>query len=150
MHECGDEWFIKNGKDLNSAIYEFERICRRYGGILIFGKEKYGCYIDDATTLWDGGSHYFIYKSPYYIRNNFIYWKIDPIIKFITKNIGLHFIIVKYQKTIYNYAMQKVCKKYSNVIDEMILYLDNYRLVTPGIFGKINGEEIHNKYWRTL
>jgi hypothetical protein len=150
MHQWGDDWFKANGESLNKAMDEFEKICRKMGFILLYGKEKWGCYRDEYLTFWDGGLHYFIYKSPIFIRNNFLYWKVDPIIKFITKFTGVQWLFVKYQTFVYNYAMQKVCKKYPNVIDEMVMDLNGYKMIKPSIFGDVDGEKIHKKYWRTL
>lgn len=150
MHSWGDEWFKKNGEDLYNAINKFEKNLRIFGGILVFGKEKWGDYIDEYLTLWDGGLHYVIYKSPIFIRNNFLYWKIDPIVKFITKYTGIQWLVVKYQKFVYNASMQIVCKKYPNVVDEMINSTNGYNFIKPCIFGKIDGEEIHKKYWRRV
>jgi hypothetical protein len=43
-----------------------------------------------------------------------------------------------------------MCKKYPHIIDEIVSDLDGYKMVKPGIFGKVSGEAIHNKYWRTI
>ena len=49
----------------------------------------------------------------------------------------------------YNYAIQKMCKKYPHIIDELVSDLDGYRMVKPGLFGPIDGTVINKKYWRT-
>lgn len=150
MHEWGDKWFKENGNDLYSAIDGFEKKIRKYGCILVYGKEKWGTYRDEYLTFWDGGLHYFIYKSPIYIRNSFLYWKIDPIVKFITKYTGIHRLFVNYQKFIYNITMQLICKKYPNVVDEMISDINGYKIIKPCMFGDLDGEVIHKKYWRVI
>lgn len=151
MHQWGDEWFQKNGNDLYSAIEKFEKICRRYGKIAVCGKEKWGCYRDDYLSFWDGGLHYIIYNSPIYIRNSFIYWKLDKyIIKPFTQYTKLLKLGQWYQSQVYNYAMQRVCRKYPNVVEELIRDIEGYYMIKPGIFGKISGEDIHNKYWKKV
>lgn len=44
MHEWGDDWFKQYGEELNEAIHEIERGLRDCG-ILVLGKEKWGCYV---------------------------------------------------------------------------------------------------------
>ena len=150
MHYWGDEWFQKNGQDLNSAISEIEKTCRRYGGIKIFGKEKYGTYRDEYLRLWDGSLHYILYSSYVRIENKFIYWTLDPILRVIFKYTGILKLVNWYQSQIYNYAIQKVCKKYPDIVDEIVSDLDGYEMVKPGWFGNISGEKIHKKHWKTI
>lgn len=150
MHEWGDDWFKTNGTDLYTAIDKFEKICKKYGKIHIYGKEKYGTYRDEYLRLWDGGLHYFLYKSYVRIENDFIYWKIDPIVRKIFKYTGIIKLIQWYQAQVYNYAMQKMCKKYPNIIDELVLDLSGYPMVKPCLFGKVDGTAIHKKYWKEI
>jgi|ERR1035441_1738761 hypothetical protein len=150
MHQWGDCWFEKYGSNLYFAIDEFEHICRKYGGIKIYGKEKYGTYRDEYLRLWDGGLHSMIYKSLVRIENNFIYWRLDPILRFIFTYTGILKLIHSYQASVYNYGMQKMCKKFPDIVNELVSDLDGYKMVKPGIFGKVDGKEIHEKYWTTL
>lgn len=149
MHYWGDEWFEKHGKDFNNAIGYFSRFIRKYGFIKSYTKEKFGTH-RTSTWLWDGGIHYLICKSFVRIQYPFIYWKVDKIIKPITKYTGLHWLGVKYQAFIWNLATQIVCKKYPEIIDEFVLDMDMYKAVKPGIFGDVDGEKIHKKYWKSL
>jgi len=67
----------------------------------------------------------------------------------LTKYTGLHRLGLWYQAQVYNYAVQKMCKKYPEITEELVRDLDGYELIKPGIFGKVDGLKIHNKYWRT-
>jgi hypothetical protein len=43
-----------------------------------------------------------------------------------------------------------MCKKHPHIIDEIVSSLDGYEFVKPGIFGKVDGQTIHDKYWITI
>lgn len=47
----------------------------------------------------------------------------------------------------YNMVFQEACKKWPNIIDELIADIDGYKMIKPGKYGLIDGEEIHKKYW---
>lgn len=146
MHEWGDEWFQKNGTDLNDAIDYCCRVWRKYGRIAAHGKEKYGAFRDQLMGMWDGGLHSLIWPGYVRIVSPFLYWKLDKyLIKPFTKYTGLQWLGVWYQKQVYNYAIQKMCKKYPNLVDELVSDLDGYEMVK----GKVDGKTIHEKYWRT-
>jgi hypothetical protein len=148
MHQWGDDWFKKHGDNLHKAIMYCNNTWRKYGRITAFGKEKYGTF-RDQLFMWDGGLHSLIWPG-YNIRNKFISFKLDKyIIRPLFRYTGIYYCISQYQKIIYNYAIQKMCKKYPDIIDELILDLDGYEMIKPSIFGKINGIKIHNKYWET-
>ena len=59
-------------------------------------------------------------------------------------------IIQIWQKFIYNYAIQKVCKQYPNIVDELVSNSDYPEIIKPGFFGKVDGKKIHDKYWTQL
>lgn len=147
MHYWGDEWFEKNGNDLNCAIDFIYKFIRKWGRLKYSNKEKYGTMQEEFTRFYDGGIHYFICKNFVGICHPFIYWKIDPIIRFITKYTGLRYLIIKYQIFVYNSAHQIACKKYPNVTDELIVDTYYSEFIKPNIFGKIKGKDIYNKYW---
>jgi len=150
MHEWGDEWFVENGKNFNKAIYWCMKIWYTYGRIGTHGKEKFGTFRDNIY-MWDGGLHTLLYPGYVRIVNPFLYFKLDKyVIKPFTRFTGLHKLGLKYQALVYNYAIQKVCKKYPYMIDEFISCLDGYEMVKPGIFGNVDGIKIHEKYWKTL
>lgn len=150
MHEWGDDWFQKNGDELNDSIDYCCRVWRKYGRIGMHGKEKYGSFRDMLQGMWDGGIHSLIWPGYVWIVNPFIYWKLDKyFIIPITKYTGLHKLGMWYQSQVYNYAIQKMCKKYPNIIDELVSDLDGYEMIKPGRFGKVDGTVIHKKYWKT-
>lgn len=146
-HYWGDEWFETHGKDLYAAIRLVESTLEKFR-IGAYGKEKYGTYREN-TSFWDGGIHGAIWPGYYGIQNRFIYWELDYYVtKPFTKYTGIHFLVFSIQKIGYNYAFQKACKKYPNVIDELVSDLDYAHLIKPGVFGKIDGQTIVNKYWK--
>lgn len=150
MHIWGDDWFEANGKDFNNAIGYFYNFIRKWGRIKAYTKEKYGTHRTN-TWLWDGGLHYFLYRSFIRIENKFIYWKLDRfVIQPFTKYTGIRWLVIQYQLFIWNLATQIVCKKYPNIIDEFVMDMDLYDAVKPSIFGKVNGKIIHKKYWKVL
>lgn len=147
MHVWGDDWFKEHGHNFYRAIDEVREICRTVRIGCNF-KEKYGS-LRENTFFWDGGFHSLIWPGHYSIRNKFIAYRFDPVLSFVTKYTGIHFIGLQIQKTTYNYAFQSVCKRYPKLIDELVSDLDHYELVKPGIFGDVCGTTIHKKYWKT-
>lgn len=149
MHLWGDAWFQKNEKDFYNAIDEVETKLRlfRMGA---YGKEKYGTY-RERTVFWDGYVHTLIWPGHVAIRNRTLYWKIDPYITYpIAKYTGLLKFVRFLQKQWYNYTFQTVCKKYPNVVDELVCDLDYAEYIRPGIFGNICGKTIVDKYWEKV
>lgn len=65
----------------------------------------------------------------------------------VNTKIGLTGLVHKIQAKYYNYAFQKACKKWPNVVDELIVMVDGYKMIKPCKYGDIDGEEIHEKYW---
>ena len=61
--------------------------------------------------------------------------------------IGLTGFVQKIQAKYYNYAFQIACKKWPNIIDELIVDVEGYKMIKPCKYGNIDGEEIHKKYW---
>jgi hypothetical protein len=136
--------------DLYDAINYCLSTWKRWGRIGSHGKEKYGTF-RDHPYFWDGGLHRLIWPGYVSIQNRFIYCKLDHyLIRPFTKYTGLHRLGLWYQSQVYNYAIQKVCKKYPQIINEMVADLDGYKYVKPGIFGNVDGTKIHNKYWKQL
>jgi len=150
MHYWGDEWFETNGHDLDNAISYCHNNWRRYARIGSHVKEKYGSF-RCTTYMWDGGIHGLLYPGYVRIMKPFLYWKIDhKIIIPIMKKTRILNLIWWYQSKVYNCVMQKMCKRYPNIIDELIVDIDGYKMIKPGIFGKVDGELIHNKYWKII
>lgn len=105
----------------------------------------------DQVYFWNGGLHGLLYPGYVWIKYPFLYFKVDRyIVNPITKYTGIHWLGLKYQAFIYNLGIQLACKKYPNIIDELVSHLDGYELVKPGLFGKVCGKTIHDKYWEQL
>ena len=71
-------------------------------------------------------------------------------IKYYTEKCGLRKLVNDHQAEMYNKVFQTACKKYPNVIEELIVDLDGYEMIKPGPFGSIDGVAIHNKYWKKI
>ncbi len=148
-HMWGDNDF--DWKALQSSISYIMDFWKKYGRIGSHGKEKYGTF-RDHPYMFDGTIQSLIW--PGYVRimgNKWFYFNVDTnIIRKVNNITGITKIVRSYQKFIYNMAVQKMCKKYPHIIDEIVSDLDGYEFVRPGIFGKVDGKIIHDKYWRRL
>lgn len=148
----GDEWFEKHGEDLGNAIRYCMNTWRRWGRIGTHGKEKYGTFRDNVYFYRGSWAIHELVKPGHVgYRWSKRMMKIDL---FLGRKIVQYFRLYKpirwYQAQVYNYAVQKACKKYPGIVDEIVADLDGYELVKPGIFGNIDGKEIHKKYWTTI
>ena len=148
-HYWGEEDF--DWKGLNTAIQFVTDTCYRYGRLGMHSKEKYGTFRDHVYP-YDGTLYSLCNPGYMYIRwPKFIYWTIDyRMFRTLSKYSGLTWAILRWQRLVYNYAIQAVCKRYPHLVDELVSDLDHYSWVTPGVFGKIDGTAIHNKYWTQL
>jgi hypothetical protein len=190
MHYWGDEWFQKNGNDLNNAIDFIETYLTKHH-IGVCGKEKYGTYRDEYLRFWSGGLYeilfgYSVYIGTWRFKNypklqslinkihHFIYYKVDcgtpekrenesfeeystrfknrkwKGLQHYSSQIGLTKLIQNHQAKHYNKAFQLACKKWPNVKEELIVMVDGYKMIKPCKWGEVDGEEIHNKYWKKL
>lgn len=148
-HYWGDDWFKENGEDLGKAISYCSQVWTKWGRISCSTKEKYGTFRDGAMP-WMGSIQELIWPGHCFIKEGWrrFYYKVDwPLIRRANQALGLVFLFRMWQRAIYNYAVQKVCKRYPNLIDELVADLDLYEWVTPGIFGPIDGRAVHGKYW---
>lgn len=149
-HEWGDDWDVKHGDKLEQTCSYCCHVWKKWGRIGTHGKTKYGTF-RDHIYMWDGGLHTLIWPGYVRLMNKFLYCKIDRwIVRPLTQYTGLYKLGLMYQAMVYNYAVQKMCKKYPEIIDEIVSDLDGYEMVKPGIFGNIDGEKIHKKYWKTI
>jgi hypothetical protein len=150
-HYWNNEWFQKHGKDLNRAINYCMYFWNKWGRFGSFGKEKYGIFRDHPRfyhAWWP--IHELV--NPGYAKYSWSKWvyKIEFLLQKPVKLLRLDKLVQWWQRQVYNYAIQKVCKKYPNIIDEIVADLDYYHFVKPGIFGNIDGTIIHDKYWKTI
>lgn len=180
MHYWGDEWFKKHGDNLYSAINEIEDGLRKYhigvcgkekygcyrddflrfwdGSLyyIIFGPK---CYIGPSKTY----KHKFFQNIVQKIHN-IIYWFDHYIIPYrktkygwlkagfadFNRLMGLVYLVRRYQAAKYNKVFQIICKKYPDVIDELICDATGYEMIKPCKWGDIDGNEIHKKYWKEV
>jgi hypothetical protein len=147
-HYWGDDWFKEHGEDLNDAISYCMDFWRRWGRIGSHGKEKYGTF-RDHVYFYRGWWAIHELVNPGYVSYWWPKWfyPIDLFLGRVVRFLRLYKPMQWYQAQIYNYAIQRACKKYPNIIDELVADLDGYELVKPGIFGPVSGEEINKKYW---
>ncbi|MDO4465568.1 MAG: hypothetical protein Q4C49_00970 [Bacillota bacterium] len=68
----------------------------------------------------------------------------------INNKIGLTKLVNKFQAYQFNKTFQLACKKWPNIIDELISDIDGYEMIKPCKWGDVDGTEIHNKYWTTI
>lgn len=152
-HRWDDPWDKKHGRDLDAAIRYCIDTWRTYGRIGSHGKEKYGTF-RDHPYLWDGGIWSLFYPGYVWVRpgiQRFVYYTLDRYLtKPITKYTGLYKLGLLWQATVYNYAIQKMCRRYPEIVDELVSHLDGYPMVKPGLFGKVCGTTIHNKHWTSV
>lgn len=57
---------------------------------------------------------------------------------------------VEKKKNIVNKVFQDACKKYPDVVEELIVDIDHWEWIVPGKYGNVSGEEIHKKYWKPV
>lgn len=168
MHRWGDEWFQKYGSELNEAIRKLEDRIRKWAKAGVCGKEKWGCYVDEYLTLWDGSltQIFFGYRATYkWNKISNVMWYLDHYlipykktrfgwlkwgIADFNRLIGLVRLVRWWQKRMINKAFQITCKEHPDIIDELILDTYNYEMIKPCKWGDIDGEKIHRKYWKKL
>ena len=54
------------------------------------------------------------------------------------------------RKDAYNKVFQQACKKWSHLIDELIVDVDGWEWIKPCKWGNIDGKKIHDKYWKSV
>lgn len=196
MHYWGDEWFRKNGNDLDAAIsYIEENLHKHHIGVC--GKEKYGTYRTDFLNMWNGSLYQILFGYRLYIGtfvkypfkwmeklankfHKFIYWTIDMGLygkywklepdtpdfdkryeewekshwwkgfKYYMCKTRLFKMVRQHQIDMLNKTFQRACLKWPNVVDELICDTDCYFLIKPCEWGNIDGDVIHNKYWKKV
>jgi len=111
-------------------------------------KEKYGTFRDNPNFYTGWWPIFGLVKPGYmYYRWPKPIYKFEMLLNKLTHQSFLSRAISSYQAIVYNYAVQQACKKYPEIVDEIVADLDGYALIKPGIFGTIDGETVHNKHW---
>jgi len=147
MHFWGDEWFQKYGKEFDKAVCELNNGLRK-SHIFVCGKEKYGCYRTDFFCLW-GGSWLF-WNGKFNVKHSKFQLTLDKICKWFNYRLGIVALVRCWQKREINKLFQRICKEHPDIVDELISDTDCYMYIKPGKYGGIDGEKIHNKYWKLL
>ena len=147
MHFWGDEWFQKYGKEFDNAIYELNTGLRKLH-IFVCGKEKYGTFRTDFFCLWAGS--WLFWNGNWRFDGPKILYKLDRIGKWLNHKLGIVKLVQAWQKRGVNKLFQRVCKEHPDLVDELIMSTDCYDFIKPGKYGDIDGEKIHNKYWKRL
>lgn len=177
MHEWGDEWFKEYGDQLYEAIHILYKQMYKYK-IVYYNKEKWGCNDVEYIQFWDGSLYTLLFGDKTYPYSNTKYsitW-LNTIIKkfhewiyctldkkytenkswwkglcYYNRKIGLVKLITNYQKRMYNKVYQEVCKKYPDIIEELIISDDyGYEYIKPCKYGNVNGKKIYLKYIKEL
>lgn len=167
MHIWGDEWFQKYGDQLYKAIDVFEKRIIKWAKCGVCGKEKFGTYRDDFFQMWNGSlaQILFGYRCVYrkwfekiicFIDNNLIPikktqfgWRKVGLSDF-NRSIGLVKLVNKWQAKRLNKAVQITCKEFPDVVDELLSDVCFYKCIKPCKWGNIDGEKIHDKYWKVI
>ncbi len=144
-HYWGDSW--PHWDKLHKAIHEILGTWRKWG-VGSHGKEKYGTFRDH---VWFYSGHWAIHELVYpgYVYYRWPRWvmRLDIKLGRIMQALRLHRPVRWYQRHVYNIAVQRACRKYPEIIDELVADLDFPEHIRPGIFGRINGQVIHDRYW---
>jgi hypothetical protein len=139
-HHWNDKSFDWNG------LYAAERLMCKVFRVFRIGahtKEKWGS-IRASVYFWDGGLHHLIWPGYVYVQNIFIAYKLDRyVIKPITRYTGLNWLGVKLQLFGYGLAYYLAMRKYPHIKDEICYQADYPEYI-------IGGQEIHNKYWKSI
>lgn len=180
MHYWGDKWFQEHGDHLYSAILELDKKLWKYKiGCLTKEKygtrreDMLKLWDGGWYTIIYGPR--FSYRPWKYYKwkpfrklvegiHSFVYW-LDHSIVPGTKTkygrlrkgladfhrwLGIVAVVNSWQAKKYNKAFQLTCKKYPDVIDELVMDAEGYKMIKPCKWGDIDGQVIHNKYWKTL
>lgn len=167
MHYWRDEWFQKYGPELYGAIEVLENRIRKWAKCGVCGKEKYGTYRDEYFRMWDGGLYEIFFGYRAWPGDGFwqnLLWKIDnylvPVktrfgwshkgLADFNRWIGLTKMVHKWQVRMVNKAFQVTCKEHPDIIDELVSDTDCYEMIKPCKWGNVDGQTIHDKYWKKL
>lgn len=121
IHYWGDEWFKKNGDDLEAAMRFIQGYCRRWGRLGGYIKETYG------TIRFTPRFHTHIYdlfwpgcgwgSGPIWPR------RVDCKYYACVERNPLRDLIVRLQKRIYRSAYVKAAEKWPHLIGEILMWL---------------------------
>lgn len=146
-HDWSDDW--PHWDKLHVAINEILGSWR-YWHVGSHGKEKYGTFRDH---VWFYSGNWAIHEL---VKPGHVYYRWPRWVMHLDLQLGraiqlLHLYkpIQWYQKWVYNITIQRACRRYPEIIDELVSDLDFPELIRPGVFGNVDGLQIHSKYWIT-
>lgn len=123
-HCWGDEWFEKNGQDLEDAITFIWEEVRKRGNIGLHMKEKYGTirYEFVECAFWSDYWPIYSYFYPGYLYYNWPRWayQLERPIAVICQALKIYKIIHKRQMKILHQVMCEVVRKYPHIKDEIL------------------------------
>lgn len=180
MHYWGDEWFQKHGDHLYAAIREMDEAMwkariscltkekygtRRedllhlwdggwyaiiYGPRMSYSPYKYYKWLPFRKLV--EGIHSLVYRLDHRLipykktKYGYLYGGLAD----FHRMIGIVKLVNKWQARQYNKIFQLTCKKYPDVIDELVMDAEGYKMIKPCKWGDVDGEAIHNKHWKVL
>ena len=141
MHHWGDNW--PHGNELHEAIH-FSHRWFQWLGIGSNGKEKYGTFrhhMNFYSGWWPvhellkpGHAFYRWHRRWMLLEVNVL----SPLVRYS----GLAWIVRKVQLYRYNAILQTACKRYPNVVEELIVDSEVPEAIKPGIWGRVDGQRI--------
>lgn len=179
-HDCnhywGDSW--QYWSDLYDAISEM-RVWINKSHVLVYEKEKYGTYRFDILQMYDGTLKSWLQPTvrtdfDWYFHNAWVYHNmhglysvinkvvtpcVNAVLKIISKvdrvcakAVPSRFIkwVNNWQLQILNEGFQKTCYKYPHIVNELLVDVDCYSYIKPYGDYIVDGEVIHDKYWKSV
>ena len=126
MHTWGDDWFKKNGKDLDDACEYLEKNCRRWARFGIHTKEKYGTLrVSTTVAYWSYWPvHGMFYPGYCYYRwpHKMIRYVEYPLAALFRKT-RITRLVCMYQTAVLKFFWKRAAKKWPNIAEEI---LDEY------------------------
>ena len=180
MHYWGDKWFQEHGDHLYAAIEETDKALwkakiafltkEKYGtrreDMLSLWDGSWYRIIYGPKLYFSPAKYYkcmpirhfveFIHSLIYHIDHRLVPYKKTKYgwlwggLADFHRLLGIVALVNKRQAKQYNKIFQLACKKYPDIVDELILDAEGYKMIKPCKWGDVNGEKIHNKYWKTL
>ena len=176
FHEWGDGW--EYWSDLGKAIEEMGNYIRK-SRTLVYDKEKFGTYRFDLLCVYDGTLKSILQPSVRvdFDWNPSMHWLYNhaprvrkalkdtlvPVVnkmlklfsrfdRLVAKAVPGRFVarVVRWQLSVLNEGFQKTCLKYPHIVNELVSDVDIYKEIKPYGNYVVDGEKIHNKYWREV
>lgn len=147
FHVWGDPWFVSHGDTLHRAIHEVLRDWRRWGRLGSHGKEKFGSF-RHHVEFYRGEWPIHELVKPGHVYYRWPRWAMHAELWLgrLVCTLRLDRPIRWWQGHVYNWALQRACRRYPSVVDELVSDADFPDLIR----GRVDGRTIHDKYWVRL